>query len=288
MWTFFGDENFFTTSNLRWSFREVFLLAGYAVEHNRLGGLLQDIEAVKGRYGLTLRHPVKHNFKDNALKRYFDERGESALLSTVQANSEPLRVELLQLLQRHQARTFVCAMGSLGFKTRRDYYGWATTNLLQRLGYLCRADAAPPELLVCLDWPDSSVGKSYFSVYHEPWHTGTSVEGHRFTCGSLRSRQAFPDLVIGSTVHNPFLQLADLVAGAAEDFVTWAVTGKGWQRARAFFTPVALCFLAHPSLRHHQTSFISAPYDLAVKMRKGYTTLAAHLKQDRPPVFLPD
>src|SRR6266540_7131251 len=33
-----------------------------------------------GDFGLTLRHPVKYNFKDSILKRYCDERGEGALL----------------------------------------------------------------------------------------------------------------------------------------------------------------------------------------------------------------
>jgi len=286
MWAFFGDENRFTTSAIPW-LRQVFLLAGYAVDQTRLPALLRDIENVKKPFGLSLRHPVKYNFKDDRLRSYYHERGEDALLAAAQPKSEPIRRGLLQLLQRHQARTFVCAMGSLGFKSPKEYYGWTTTNLLQRLGYLCQGNAALPDLLVCLDWPDSNVGKSYFANYHEPWHTGKSVEGHTFTCGSLRSRQAFPDLVVGSTIHNPFLQLADLVAGAAQDFVTWAITGNGLQRTSTYFPPVALCFLARPSLRYHQTSFISAPDGLAGQMRKAYTTLATQLSQGNPPLILP-
>jgi len=253
--------------------------------------MLSDIEAVKGHYGLDLRHPVKYNMKDGRLDKYYEARGESPLLVTARASADAMRTDLLALLPQHNARTFICAMGSLGFKTRKEYYQWATTNLLQRLGYLTTVNPShqivPPELLVCLDWPDANIEKNYFHIYHEPWHTGVSVEGHSFTCGPLRHRKAFPDVVVGSTIHNSFLQLADLVAGAAASFVTWAVTGNKWQTARMFFTPVATCFFANAWLRHNQTSFISSPPGLQGIMATGYASLSLALQGEQPPITLP-
>jgi len=117
------------------------------------------------------------------------------------------------------------------------------------------------------------VGKAYFEVYHTPWHDGKSLEGHPFSCGTLRHRKAFPDIVVSSTIHNPYLQLADIVTGATMDFVKWTLTGNYRQRIDMFFPPVVDAFHTVTGYALSRTTFVSAPPRLQTRIAQAYTEL---------------
>lgn len=278
MWVFFGDESTHRATALPHPFQQVFVLAGFAVQHDELTRLMEGIEAAKEQYGLKLRHPVKYNMRDDGLRAYYRSRRESALLKRIIPASDGLRGDLLSLLAVHSAKTFICAMGSWGTATHKTYYAWAATNLFQRLGYLGSPVKKTPELVICLDWPTHDVGKAYFDIYHDPWHDGVGHDGSDFFCGKLRSRSCFPDLAVGSTLHSPFLQLADLVVGATADFITWCLTERYWQRVEKFFPLVARQLHSHPSFRVSQTGFITAPKELQARVRLGWQKMRGALR----------
>ena len=271
MWVFFGDENLSSPISVRSRIFQVFLLAGYAIRQEHLHPLLAGMEQVKNSVGLQLRHPVKYNLRDSGVTEYFEQRGEAALLASAITQADPLRLGLLNLLKKYNAKTFACVLGGLGFVGKREYYTWAAANLLQRIGWLANPTAVHPDLLVCLDWPMQKVGKAYFEVYHTPWHDGRSLEGHPFSCGTLRHRKAFPDIVVSSTIYNPYLQLADIVTGATMDFVNWTLTKNHRQRVDTFFPPVADAFHRVTGYALSQTTFVSAPPRLKARIGQAYT-----------------
>jgi len=278
---YFGDDSSCSSCGIARQ-QDVFLLGGYYVARDVLKKLERRIGEIKTKYGSNERLPLKWNFRD--LKPIYDAAKQDALYKTLLAQSDTIRLELLQLLTEFNATVLLAAVRGHSLndlKTRREYHSWGLTMILQRLAFDCGREDSTDNLKVqvMLDWPGADIQKAHFDVCHKAYHYGESHDGQRYKAGTLRAKGFFPALSYSSTEHNPFLQLADMTVGACTDFCKWSFTTNPVPpRLKSMFPAVFRQVRQIYNYDRFTTGFAIAPLAFFQHMRKQYTNFWTQTK----------
>ncbi|MCL6564788.1 MAG: hypothetical protein K6U09_00030 [Acidobacteriia bacterium] len=243
MWYFFGDDNSFASGREGPGRKDVFVFGGFYFKGPRLKEFENRIYEIRKKYTRHPHLPIKWNFCDRAVERLYKTYRHGHLYREVLKRTDDFRLEMLGCLNEFDAETIICAWAAPHLKHGQrasQFHGWALTNMLQRLGLEMPGHSTEKDfhILVVLDWPGQEFKKTYFDLYHRAYHFGRDEYNNRYTCGELRKKGFFSQIVCGSTVHDPFLGLADIVVGASTDFLRWCFTGQNLQRVQKFFPPV--------------------------------------------------
>lgn len=238
---FFGDDASLK-SDPSHKHDDVFLFGGYYLEGASVKSLENEIEEVKAQEGCPPDMPIKWNFMD--LERLYKGSGKLDLHKHLLSKMETLRHGMLQLLGKHNAKVLVAAIRGYSptkLQERRKYYGWALTDILQRLAMDAGREAPTDRVNVGIhfDWPSDEVKKAHFDVFHLAYYQGRSPTGIAYKAGTLKSKGFLCDMSFGSTEHNSLLQLADMTLGVCRDFVHWCCTGRNLQRVKGYFPIVS-------------------------------------------------
>jgi hypothetical protein len=111
-------------------------------------------------------------------------------------------------------------------RTREDLVGYSFGNLLMRAGLYCSEKRAGQRVDILLDWPEKNDRGPFVNEYYTGWRHGRSGKGDdavNYHCGALAELGFAPAPVFAGMEFEPRLQLADLVVGAARDFVNFAL-----------------------------------------------------------------
>jgi hypothetical protein len=209
---------------------DVFVIGGYAIPREKVSPLLKKVQNVKGRRGLNTHSPVKWNMRDldRALIAH-DLLGQKDIIIN---QSNVLRTELLAELTAAGATIFVSAIRAYSNKkqvlgqTKEDLVGYSFGNLLMRAGLFCAGAAGGRRVDVLLDWPDRNERTPFTAEYYTGWRYGRSGSGDKavsYQCGPLASIAFIPAPAFAGTEFEPRLQLADLVVGAAREFINFSL-----------------------------------------------------------------
>jgi hypothetical protein len=117
--------------------------------------------------------------------------------------------------------------------TREDLVAYSFGNLLTRVGLYCSEREEDLRVDVLLDWPERNNRKPFVNEYHTGWRHGRSGEADKaipYHCGALAQLGFAPTPAFAGSEFEPRLQLADLVVGAAREFVNFAL-GKSTKEA---------------------------------------------------------
>lgn len=283
MLLFFGDDNTCSSGDPKRERDDIFLFGGYYFHEDAVRRFEIAIGEVKARYGLAENLPVKWNLKDDRIVKFYAERKADRTLAAALERADGLRVDLLNLLATFDARVIVCAIVEYDRKDERknvDYHRWALTDLLQRLGLTVHRKATRAEFnaIVTLDMPGTDANRAYFDLFELAYHNGVSPDGYKYVSGPLRDRGFFPSVQCTSTLHNPFLQIADIILGSTADFVEWCFTGKDFERVAVFFPLVDKRFrLEWPDL--FKTGFVVDPDEYREFVRKKYSEFSQRIRE---------
>jgi hypothetical protein len=226
--------------------RKTFVLAGFLVDESKLARLGELIAAAKAEQGLTRFDPVKFNMKDTGLTEHYRVQGRGAQLNAAKTASDALRARMLAALVEVDARALACGIARFAERTPTiDCLGWAAVNLFQRIGLAVppREGEAYPHLTFVMDRPTGNNWNTLLEVYAAAFEHGRAPRnGQRYYCNSFRSLGAFEAPLFASTLHTPFLQMADILTGATREFLLWAYTAKRPQAAKQWFDPIRTIF----------------------------------------------
>jgi hypothetical protein len=216
---------------------DVLVIGGYAIPRDKVQVLLKKVQEIKLKYGLDPHCPVKWNVRD--LDRALVAHGLSNQKEILLAQSNALRTDLLDALTENGGTILVSAIQAysnkkqvLG-KTKEDLVSYSFGNLLMRAGLFCKEKAGGRRVDTLLDWPEGNRRTPFAAEYHTGWRhgrSGSEVTGVKYQCGPLADLTFAPGPVFGGTDFEPRLQLADLVVGAAREFINFAL-GKAKEDA---------------------------------------------------------
>jgi hypothetical protein len=216
---------------------DVLVIGGYTIPRDEVQALLKKAQEIKSKYGLDPHCPVKWNVRD--LDKALAAHGLSGQKDVLLAQSNPLRTDLLNALAAGGATIFISAIHAysnkkqvLG-KTKEDLVSYSFGNLLMRAGLFCKETAGGRRVDTLLDWPEGNRRTPFAAEYHTGWRYGRSGPedtGVKYQCGPLADLAFAPGSVFGGMDFEPRLQFADLVVGAAREFINFAL-GKAKEDA---------------------------------------------------------
>jgi hypothetical protein len=249
--------------------REVYIIGGFSVGFDKERELEQQITAVKQKFGLEKRHPVKWNLRD--LKKHYHEKGEDKLFRNLMDRSDEVRSDLLGILSKEDLgiSAFVSAIVRLKRKDKPGIsYQRCLTNLLQRSAM--NVDSSDQCHSVFLDFfkEDSS---EIAACYSDGFHFGRDPEGNSYKSGSLAERGFSQCLYFGKTIYNQFLQLADLVTGCSKDFIECCLREKEFSRVCKFFPIIMNRLWKEPRTKKpFKYGLVMAPQEYYEALEEGY------------------
>jgi hypothetical protein len=224
---------------------DILVIGGYAIRRDMTVGLLDRVKAFKIKHGLDGHCPVKWNMRD--LDRPLAAHGLIDQQQILIDKSDVIRTDLLDALTTAGAVIFISAIHAysnkkqvLG-KTKEELVGYSFGNLLMRVGLFCKDGAGGRRVDALLDWPEANNRTPFTAEYHTGWRYGRSGPeqgGVKYQCGPLAQIAFAPTVAFAAMEFEPRLQLADLVVGAARDFINYSMGKKekrsfGVQRFKA-------------------------------------------------------
>lgn len=208
---------------------DILLFGGIAVAPHAEAPLRQAIEAVKGKYGHP-RAPIKWNFKD--LKTLYEKQDQAALYEQLKNSSKKWREEIFQAANTFDFTIIVACVESYSVKRKniKDNKFALTqhvfSNGLMRLA-LHAQETKPDRVQVILDWPDRGDSKPFDSEYASAFSQGKTADGSVSYYSGALSNLGFMDSATYTNMHhNTLLQFADLIVGAAREFIECAYEKK--------------------------------------------------------------
>jgi len=253
------------------------VLAGYFIGQDELDNLANEIGYIKEKHGLNKYDPVKWNMKDSSLSMHYRKRGSGDRLDLAIKASKELRRDLLLELRKRRVSIIACALIRYSRETQpREYILWASENFFQRAGLLLRdrLNSKYPTFFV-LDWPTRKDPSALLQAYEEGFIRGmTKDSNQRYDSGPLSQLGAFDSLLFGKTNYLPFLQMADIVAGATREFLDWAYKDDSKnkkQRVKDYFGVIACRFYRDKNGKISGCGLKvspNPPFDLDAKIRE--------------------
>jgi len=220
-----------------YSHDKIFVFGGFSIPYDSIIILKDNIIELKKKYGIPAHLPIKWNFKDNSMKKIYLEVLGKGLYEEVVKRSEPIREEVLQIINQDALDIQVlvcCTYKDLVTKGSRDFFLECFANYLQRVGLDLRYGIAG-DAQVVIDTPTEKRQNEMFNMFSEAYYNGVDDRGNKYYSGSLRKYRIYPTLLAGSDLNSDELQVADMLAGATKDFLNWVKYGKEEERVKKFY-----------------------------------------------------
>lgn len=199
----------------------VLLFGGVVVESKSEKQIEKLLREVKGKYTYPTL-PIKWNFKDlkenyeewNRLEEYKKLLNESYKWST-EIVEKSLKIDyqiILATIQRYPSDKPLK-------RIKEQLTGISFSQVLMRVGLFASNLTTKDNFEIILDWPDGSNPKPFNREYFRAYNLGKSSSNVPYHCGPL-SKLGFKDSVyFAKSTHSTVLQFADIVIGAAKDFI---------------------------------------------------------------------
>jgi len=180
--------------------------------------LLRDI---KGKYTYPTL-PVKWNFKD--LECVYKEWDRQSDYEVLKQKSYEWRTEIFERsLEIDYKIVLACTErypSNIPLKQIKEQLTEITfAQSLMRIGLFVRDLPFKDNFEIILDWPDSSNPKPFNREYFRAYNLGISSSGVEYHSGPLMNLGFNDSLYFAKSTHSGVLQFADLIIGAAKDFV---------------------------------------------------------------------
>lgn len=230
---FFIDNSEFKRNIFGTNF-DYFVMGGFLCSSEDAKTLEKEIKEIKNKFGLSEEMPIKWNIRD--LEKEY-KRLNQLKFNELLKKSDEIRLLLINSISKTDSEIIMSATRAYNREWRKDACHWAFENILQRLGLILQVQDNHqniyPKISVYMDWPDSN-DKSFFDTYSNAYYN----KEPRFLSGPLKDLGINVNLGVGSTIHSPHLQIADICVGITKDFIKWCYEGKNTHRVQKFFLPL--------------------------------------------------
>lgn len=230
---FFADD-LKTTSDSHVSCHDIFCYGGYLIKKENIKHLEQLINETKIQYEIPIDMPIKWNFKDNRIRKYYEQKGKSELLSKIIEKSYEIRKTLLFKVQQSGIKIIISGFRELrSEQDRQSLFEWSFTNILQRIPF-----EQPQEsnfINIILDWEQEDKNL-FMNCFSHPYYHGKGLNNESFLSYCLeRIQQSLPYISFSGTLYNPFLQLVDIIIGSCGAFLDYVFKNKDQRLAQEIF-----------------------------------------------------
>jgi len=166
--------------------------------------------------------PIKWNFKD--LKDVYAEWNRQEDYELLKQKSYEWRTQIFERSLDIDYKVVLACTERYPSKIplkqiKEQLTGITFTQALMRIGLFARDLPFRDNFEIILDWPDSSNPKPFNREYFRAYNLGQSSSGVTFHSGPLMNLGFNDSLYFAKSTHSGVLQFADLVIGAAKDFI---------------------------------------------------------------------
>jgi hypothetical protein len=199
----------------------VLLFGGVVVDSKSEKQIEKLLRDVKDKYTYPTL-PIKWNFKD--LKENYIEWNRLEQYETLLKDSYKWRTEIVEKSLRIDYKIILAAIQRYPSDKplkiiKEQLTGISFSQVLMRVGLFASNFPSKESFEIILDWPDGSNPKPFNREYFRAYNLGKSSSNVPYHCGPL-SKLGFKDSVyFAKSTHSTVLQFADIVIGAAKDFI---------------------------------------------------------------------
>lgn len=199
----------------------VLLFGGVVVDSKSEKQIEKLLREVKGKYTYPTL-PIKWNFKD--LKENYQEWDRLNEYETLKRESHKWRTEIIERSLEFDYRIILAAVqrhpSDKPIKELKETLtGISFTQVLMRVGLFAANLPFKENFEIILDWPDSSNPKPFNREYFRAYNLGKSSSNIPYHSGPLCNLGFKDSVYFAKSTHSAVLQFADLVIGAAKDFI---------------------------------------------------------------------
>lgn len=199
----------------------VLVFGGVIVDNKSEKQLECLLREIKGKYTYPTL-PIKWNFKD--LEYVYKEWNRQSDYELLLQQSYEWRTEIFERsLEIDYTIVLACTErypSSIPLKKIKEQLTEITfAQSLMRIGLFVRDLPSKDNFQIILDWPDSSNPKPFNKEYFNAYNKGKSSSGVEYHSGALIKLGFNDSLYFAKSTHSGVLQFADLIIGAAKDFV---------------------------------------------------------------------
>lgn len=226
--TFYADDTYAKSSTADEP-KAIHLFGGIVVSRNSEEGMIKVIREVKSHYTHP-NMPVKWNFKDNSIKKKYEEFKRVDEYTKMLAKSREWRLEVFQRLNEFDYTIVVSCIEAFSKdaatiqKTKNQLNTYCFENVLMRVGLDAKDIGGYWQCV--LDWPPDNNSKPFDSGYYKLFHTGKASSPKPAICGPLERIGFSHSLHFTRANHSPLMQLTDLVLGATRDHIECKIQGR--------------------------------------------------------------
>jgi hypothetical protein len=226
--TFYADDTYAKSSTADEP-QAIHLFGGIVVSRDCEEAMIESIREVKKKYTHP-NMPVKWNFKDNSIKKKYEEFGKVEDYKEMLSHSRDWRLEVFQRINEFNYTVVVSCIEAFSKdattiqKIKNDLNTYCFENVLMRVGLDAKEIGGHWQCV--LDWPPENNSKPFDSGYYQLFHTGKASSPKPAICGPLEKLGFSHSLHFTRTNHSPLMQLADLVLGATRDHIECRMQGR--------------------------------------------------------------
>lgn len=226
--TFYADDTYAKSSTADEP-KAIHLFGGIVISRDCEDEMIESIRRVKKKYTHP-NMPVKWNFKDNTIRKKYEEFGRDEDYREMLSHSRDWRLEIFQRISEFNFSIVVSCIEAFSKdatsiqKIKNDLNTYCFENVLMRVGLDAKAIGGHWQCV--LDWPPDNNSKPFDSGYYRLFHTGKASSPAAAICGPLENLGFSHSLHFTRTNHSPLMQLADLVLGATRDHIECRMQGR--------------------------------------------------------------
>lgn len=205
----------------------VLLFGGVIVDEKSEKQIENLLREVKSEYTYPTL-PIKWNFKD--LKDVYSEWNRQKDFELLKNQSHNWREAIFRKSMEIDYRVVLACTerypSSIPINKIKEQLTEITfAQVLMRIGLFARDLPFKDNFEIILDWPDSSNPKPFNREYFSAYNLGKSSSGVSYHSGALINLGFNDSLYFAKSSHSAVLQFADLVIGAAKDFILKILQG---------------------------------------------------------------
>ena len=205
----------------------VLIFGGVIVDNKSEKQIEQLLRQVKQKYTYPTL-PIKWNFKD--LKVVYEEFGRQKDYEQLKKQSCEWRKEIFEKSLEINYKVVLACTERYPSKIPLKQIKVQLTEIafaqaLMRVGLFVKDLPFRDNFEIILDWPDSSNPKPFNREYFKAYNLGESSSKVKYHSGPLINLGFKDSLYFAKSSHSSVLQFADLVIGAAKDFILRTIQG---------------------------------------------------------------
>ena len=227
----------------------VLIFGGVIVDEKSEKKIEKLLREVKGKYTYPTL-PVKWNFKD--LKPTYKEFNRLKDYETLLKNSYEWRNELFTRSLEIDYKVILACTERYSSdiplsKIKEQLTEISFAQSLMRVGMFAKYLPFKDSFEIILDWPDSSNPKPFNREYFKAYNLGQSSSGINYLSGPLINLGFNDSLYFAKSTHSVVLQFADLVIGAAKDFMLKSINNHEHSIGHNLTTTILSKYQGYPN-----------------------------------------